>query len=155
MRRTTLLATVVALVGACGGGDTSGSSTSVPPASTTSPAEVTTTAPQPTTTTPDASTTTTAPVPGEVIDFGPQEGDVLMVVGVPHDEHLNVREGPGVDQPILTTLLPTDINVVARGETRQIPNAFWIEIQTEDAPGWVHMGYIGYEGSTYDQTAWG
>ena len=167
MRRTILLVSTVALVAACGGdGDTVGSSTTTaPPLSTTPTAPVATTAPEVTTTAPEITTTlpettttsipttTTTTLPGEVIDFGPLAGDVLMVIGVPFDDHLNVREGPGVDQAVVTTFPPDHTLVVALGETRQIPGALWVAVETEDAPGWVHMGYVGYEGSTYDETA--
>ncbi len=158
MRRTIVLMSTLALVAACGGdGDTVGSSTTTA-LSTTSAAPVPTTAPEVTTTLPETTSTsspatTTTTLPGEVIDFGPLEGDVLMVIGVPFDEHLNVRQGPGVDQAVVTTLPPDETGVVALGETRQIPGALWIAVETEDAPGWVHMGYVGYEGSTYDETA--
>ena len=55
-----------------------------------------------TTTTAAAATTTT--LAGVPIDLGPASGDVLAVVGLAHDDVLNVRAAPGAFNPIVDTI---------------------------------------------------
>lgn len=58
---------------------------------------VPTTLPTTTTEAPMSTTTTTSPdrsIPGEPVDFGPMEGDRLMVIGVSHEDSVNMRELP-------------------------------------------------------------
>lgn len=122
-------------------------STTLPPATTMPP---TTTLP-PTTTVPAPTTTT---IPGEPIDFGPRAGDVLMVIGVRYDDVLNLRAAPGATRPILDEIPPTEMGLVALGETRTVPGAFWIKVRYEGTEGWVHLGYVAYAGDVDDQTAY-
>ena len=96
--------------------------------------------------------TTTTVLPGELIDFGPRESDVLAVIGVAHDDTLNLRAAPGPDQPILATIDPTHTNLIAQGETRDLTNAFWIKVAYGEPIGWVHMGFVAYLGYTEDVT---
>lgn len=117
--------------------------------STTTTAPATTTTTQSTTTTVAASTTTT--IAGDPIEIGPVAGDVLMVIGVRYDDVLNLRTGPG--QAIRDEIPPTYNNLVALGETRQLPQSLWIEVDYEGTHGWVHLGYVGYEGATDDRTS--
>ncbi|MEX1280468.1 MAG: SH3 domain-containing protein [Acidimicrobiia bacterium] len=146
MRRS--LALVVALgllVAACGG-------TASPDDPTTTSGSVdTTTTVAPETTTTESPTTST--LPGEPIDFGPRAGDELMVVGVAHDDVLNLRAAPGTDQEILAGLEPTEIGIVALGATRQLTRSFWIEVEAADTTGWVSLGFVAFEGVTDDATA--
>lgn len=157
-------------VAACGSGDGAGGSTttSTPETTTTSEAETTTTTAAlettttvaATTTSTGASTTTTAPtastttLAGRPIDFGPAAGDVLMVIGVRHDDVLNLRAGPGANQSIRDEIPPTFDDLVAKGNTRELPSSFWIQVDYEGTSGWVHMGYVGYGGDTTDETSW-
>jgi len=151
------LAAMALLVAACGG-DATDTTTTTLDTSTTSAAPSTTTT-QATTTTTEASTTTTAPEPttttlaGEPIDFGPREGDVVMVIGVQHDDVLNLRAGPGADQPIVDEIPPTFADLVALGNTRDLDPSFWIEVDYEGTVGWVHMSFIGFEGVVTDETS--
>lgn len=129
--------------------------TTAPMATTTSAAMTTsTTAPAPTTTT---STTTPPPtttiLPGEPIDIGPRRGDVLSVVGVAHDDTLNVRSAPGVDQPVVTTLDPLTDDVVALGRSRMLPNSIWIEVEANGVIGWASWSFLAFPGVTNDDTA--
>jgi hypothetical protein len=132
----------------------SSTTTSTPAATTTSP--VATSVPAATTST-AAVTTTTSPVPttlpGRPLDFGPAEGDILMVIGVRHDDVLNLRSAPGATQPIIGTIEPLEMGLMALGETRELPGALWIKVQHQEKVGWVHMGYVGYAGPVEDQTA--
>lgn len=159
-----MLATVGLLAAACGGDagsttTTTTGSTTTSLATTTTEAPSTTTTTQPTTTTsPAVTTTTTAPtststMPGTPIEFGPAEGDVLMVIGVRYDDVLNLRAAPGADQRIEDEIPPTFDELVALGNTRELPRSFWIEVDYEGTLGWVHMGYIGYAGEVTDQTS--
>lgn len=156
MRRVALalLAALAVLASACG--VDAGSTTTTVEATTTSSAATPSTT---TTTTTPETTTTTAPPPGsttlagEPVDFGPAEGDVLMVIGVRHDDVLNLRAGPGADQPIADEIPPTFMDLVALGNTRHLPSSFWIEVDHDGTDGWVNMSYIGYEGDVSDQTA--
>ncbi len=110
--------------------------------------------------TPPPSTTSTMPpgttsttLPGEPIDFGPVAGDTLMVIGVAHDDLVNLRAAPGPTMPILATIEPTARNLTALGETRQLPRALWIKVNHGGTIGWVHMSFIAYEGATDDVTS--
>lgn len=162
MKRVTIAFLVAfSLVAAACGGDAADTTTTTTTldSSTTSAAPTTTTV-QPTTTTTGASTTTTAPprattttLAGEPIDFGPGEGDVVMVIGVRHDDVLNLRAGPGADQPIIDEIPPTFTDLVALGNTRDLDPSFWIEVDYEGTVGWVHMGFIGFEGVVTDETS--
>lgn len=155
-RRSLLIAALAAalLLAACGGGDTTdGSDTTQPPTTTTTPPS--TTAPPATTTTTPSPAPTTPPttLPGEPIDIGPRQGDVLAVIGVAHDDVLNVRLGPGTDQPIVTTLDPLADDVVALGNTRSLPQSIWVEVEANGMTGWVSLAFVGYLGQTTDETA--
>jgi hypothetical protein len=134
-------------------------STTATLAPTTTAAPTTTTAGPAATTTVEVTTTTAAPSPtttglaGNPIDFGPAEGDVLMVIGVRHDDVLNLRARPGADQPIRDEIPPTFDDLVAEGNTRELPSSFWLEVDYDGTVGWVNLSYIGYQGDTYDDTA--
>lgn len=154
-----LLATMALLAVACGG-EAGSTSTTVPSTTTTTVSSTTTTiAPStttstiPATTTTAPSTTTTTTLAGGPIEFGPVEGDVLMVIGVRHDDVLNLREAPGTNHAIEDGIPPTHTDLVARGNTWKLPSSFWIEVDYVGTVGWVHMGYVGYEGATIDDTA--
>lgn len=159
MRKISIALTVALalLVAACGGdtatsttdGPTTTATTSPPP--TTTIAATSTTAPDATTTVPPGTTSTT--IPGTPIDFGPRKGDILMVIGVAHDDVLNLRAAPGADQTILDRIPPTYSDLVAEGNTRDLETSFWIETVYEGTVGWVHLGYVGYPGEVTDQTS--
>jgi hypothetical protein len=91
-------------------------------------------------------------LPGEPVEFGPAAGDVLAVVGVAHDDVLNLRAAPGATQPILAGIPPLYDDLVAQGETRDLPRSFWIAVDYEGTEGWVNLRYIGYLGRTTDIT---
>lgn len=168
MRRATpvLIALLALIAAACGTDASEATTTSTVATTTTVPVPTTTAAPTTTstagpatTTTVEVTTTTAAPSPttttlaGNPIDFGPAAGDVLMVIGVRHDDVLNLRAGPGANQPIRDEIPPTFDDLVAEGNTRELPSSFWLEVDYDGTVGWVHMSYIGYQGDTYDDTA--
>ena len=149
MKKLTLSALALGLiVAACGGGDVAESTTTTEAAT----ASTTTTQPETTTTTVPETTTTTA-LPGEPIDFGPAEGDTIAVIGVAHDDVLNLRAAPGADQEIVAEIPNLADGLTALGHTRDLGDSFWIEVEYEGATGWVHYGFIGYLGVTDDMTS--
>jgi hypothetical protein len=123
--------------------------------STTSATETTsttTTSGETTTTTAGADTTTSSTLAGTPIDFFPQTGDELAVVGVAHDDVLNVRVGPGIFNDIVDTLDPTGTTTAA-GNARDLGLAIWVEHATGDATGWSNYAFLAFAGATDDATA--
>lgn len=128
---------------------TSTPTTSTP--ATSMPATTVPPAPDVTSTTGPAPTTT---LPGDPIDLGwPAPGDVLAVVGVAHDDVLNLRQAPGTDQAILAGLSPTAADLVATGRSRSLPNSIWHEVAAGELTGWVSGSFLAYSGGTDDVTA--
>jgi hypothetical protein len=157
-RRILLFMVMSVLAVACAGEGESGTTTTTSATSTstttTTVASTTTTSPATTTTTaPATTTTTTGELPGEPIDFGPAAGDTVAVIGVAHDDVLNLRAAPGADQPIVAEIPNTYDSLTAAGETRELPGSFWIGVDYEGTPGWVNLRYIGYLGDTTDETS--
>jgi len=76
-----------------------------------------------------------------------------MVIGVRHDDVLNLRAGPGTNQPIRDEIPATFDDLVAEGNTRRVPSSLWIEVDYEGTVGWVSLPFIGYEGGTTDDTS--
>jgi hypothetical protein len=113
---------------------------------TTTVATTTTAAPTP------LSVATTTTIPGELV-LWPAEGSVLGVVGVAHDDVLNVRAGPSVGQDIVTTLDPTAADVVATGRSWWKPRSIWFEVTVAGTTGWVNSRFLGYFSFTDDATA--
>ena len=192
------LTVLVLLTSACAAGETAADTTpsaeARPEATatpvTTSPPEtpapetsVSTTEPptstEPPTTTGAPSTTTsvaaTVPLPGEPSDFGPAEGAVLAVVGVDHDDVLNVRDVPAGEIIATLDLLNPYVGllevrespsgeilavfdswaeaVVAIGRTRQLPTTTWHELRVAGLTGWSSAAYLAQLGTTDDVTA--
>lgn len=148
----------LALVACGSSGDATTTTTSIntsttPPGATTLPEPPTTTIDSDSTTTPGSNTTSAPGLHGEPIDFGPASGDTLAVIGVAHDDALNLRSAPGVDHDIVDEIPPLHSNLRAIGETRQLPSAIWIAVEYEGTGGWVNLQYIGYLGDTHDATA--
>lgn len=145
MKRMLIIMSVLALTAAgCGGGASSSDSTS-----TTAAPETTTTTIRPMTTT----IQTTTSLPGEPIDIGPGAGDVLAVIGVAHDDVLNVRVAPGTDQPIVADLDPLANDVIALGNARSLPESIWFEVEAGGVTGWAGSSFLGYLGQATDETA--
>jgi hypothetical protein len=143
----------VVLVG-CGAAEEVATTSSAIPAPTTTAAPTSTTiVPATTTTTTGVSTTeSTSGLPGDPIDFGPAEGDVLAVIGVAHDDVLNLRSAPGADQEILAGIPPLYSDLVAFGATRQMAASMWIQVDYSGLAGWVNLRFVAYLGTTGDIT---
>ncbi|MFW2382011.1 MAG: hypothetical protein ACN4GZ_09650 [Acidimicrobiales bacterium] len=156
-RQSIVQLTTVALAALIAASCTNGSSvetanpTTDPPTTTTSePADTAST-----TTTTEASTQPTPPesMPGDVIEFGPGAGDQIAVVGVAHDDMLNVRIAPGTEFDIIDTLDPLADEVIALGENRLLTSSFWVEIETATGPGWVNEAFVGFLGVSQESTS--
>ena len=91
-------------------------------------------------------------LPGEPFDYGPMAGDVLAVMGVQHDDRLNLRAGPGTDQEILARLAPTEDHIVAQGHAR-VRTHLWYEVEAAGTVGWVSARYVAYLGPVDDITS--
>lgn len=147
------------LIAACG--EDAGTTTTTVPA-TTSSTIVDSTTPSttasvpstgPPTTVDTSTTTTTTTLPGQEIDFGPVAGDQLMVIGVSFDDHLNLRKAPGTAHDVIARIPSDYLELVALGHTRDIGRSFWIEVDFDGVFGWVHLGFIAYQGLTDDLTS--
>lgn len=95
-------------------------------------------------------------LPAEPFDFEiPRAGDRLAVVGVAHDDVLNVRILPGADQPIVEKLAPQADDVMATGRKRRLPDegSIWAEVSHGVELGWVNASYLGYLGVVDDWTS--
>lgn len=95
-------------------------------------------------------------LPGEPFDYDiPGAGDLMAVVGVAHDDVLNLRSLPGADQPIVETLAPLTDDVVTTGRKRILPDesGIWAEVTHRTSAGWVNASYLGYLGVVDDWTS--
>ena len=139
------------LIVACG--DSGADTTTTSQASTSTSTVATTTTASTSTTTAATTTTSDDDLPGEPIDFGPGAGEELAVVGVAHDDVLNVRSEPGTDSEVVAELEPTATGLIATGRARSLPQSIWFEVDVEGVAGWVSSAFVGYLGLTDDATA--
>ena len=158
-RSLTGLVAVLALVAAaCGSsGDAGTTSTAAPQATTTTaaPAATTTTtsAPSTDTTVSSAPPATTTTLPGEPAEIFPRAGDRLGVVAVAHNDVLNLRSGPGTDNPVLLQLPGTTNNLIATGQGRKISQTVWYQVTVDGVPGWVSSRFVAFLGIVNDTTS--
>ncbi len=144
------------VVAACGDDDDTVTAPTTAPTTATTTAPLTTAGP---TSIADASTKAggeASELPGEPSDTGPADGDVLGVVGVSHDDVLNVRALPGNGQRVVATLSPVAGSVEATGRHRSLagpPGSLWWEIRADGAAGWVNARFLAWLGETNDATA--
>ena len=75
------------------------------------------------------------------------------MVGVAHDDVLNLRAAPGPTQEIVAGIPPHFSGIVAVGSTRQLTGSMWIAVDYETLTGWVNLRYIAYLGAANDVTA--
>ena len=157
LRGAGIMIAVVLCCAGCNQEDDAASTTTPAPISTSTvtstsldPTSSTTTTTAPTTTSPTTTTTTAAP--GEPI-AGPPSGSSWGVVGVAHDDVLNVRDGPGPDQPIIGTLAPLTDGIAATGNGYQFERSLWWEIESGATDGWVNAAFLAALGTVDDATA--
>ena len=137
---------------------TVGVTTTSEPPETNVPADPTTTpAPPETSEQPTSTVDDQVPddeLPGDAFELAPPAGRVLAVVGVRHDDVLNVRLAPGTDNPIVAELDPLADDLVASGRARALTRTIWWEITTAtDVVGWVNASYTAQLGPTFDLTS--
>ncbi len=77
----------------------------------------------------------------------------MAVIGVEHDDVLNLRAAPGTDQPILAGLRPTEADMIATGRSRLLRGVVWFELEAGGTVGWASASYLGYLGATDDLTS--
>lgn len=138
-----LLIVLVLFVSACAGSGSAKPATTAVPTTVPPPMSSTTTLPGPTTT-----------LPGQPNEAGPQRGDRLLVIGISHDEHLNLRASPGTSSDVIARIPADHAALTALGNTRDVDGGMWVEVDFEGTVGWAHLGYIGLEGTTDDLTAY-
>ena len=124
-----------------------------------------------------ASLATTVALPGEPSEFGPSPGAVLSVVGVSHDDVLNVRNTPAGEivatldyqtggprhdvlivrsaeaRETIAEVDPWSDGVVATGRSRQLPTTIWHEVGVGGVRGWASGDYLSPLGMTVDLTS--
>ena len=76
------------------------------------------------------------------------------VVGVPADDVLNVRAGPGATEPVVSTLDADGGMVVVTGDAMLVASNPWWEIDLGGDRAWVNAQYLGALADTWDITSW-
>lgn len=162
MRRIVRLVCVLTMTVAACGGDSDDTADNEP----TTTAVVTTTTVPTTTTSTTASTTTTAAATtsttvvagaeGESYDLWvpePEEGTIIGVVGVRHDDTLKLRSGPAVSFDVLATLDPTFDRITGTGEGWQLPSGeVWWKIDA-GVQGWANQRFMSRLSDVDDVTS--
>jgi hypothetical protein len=77
----------------------------------------------------------------------------MAVIGVAHDDVLNLRVAPGTDQSVLAGLAPTQADMVATGRSRILRQVIWFELEADASVGWASASFLGYLGVTDDVTS--
>lgn len=141
--------TALALVFSACGTDAVESTTTTPPATETT----TTMAPTTTTVPPTTAAPTTTTLPGEPFDIVFAAGSEVAVIGVAHDDVLNVRSGPGVEFDVVAELDPTSTDAIALGEGRLLVGSIWQAVEVDGVEGWVNSSFLALAGAVDDQTS--
>lgn len=90
-------------------------------------------------------------LPGEPVGL-PAEGTPLVVVGVPAQERLNLRIGPGTDYDSVARIEPMRPDLIATGENRLVEEHEWYRVDTGVQRGWLRSDYLAQVGATIDAT---
>lgn len=69
--------------------------------------------------------------------------DLYAVVNVHADDVLNIRSGPGVENPVVGTLQPQQSGLTRTGNTSSAGGDTWVEIQNPNGgTGWVNADFL-------------
>lgn len=101
----------------------------------------------------EESVPTETTLPGASFDGFAKDGDELIVVGVAHDDRLNVREGPGTNFDVVAELESTADGVVATGRARQLARTIWYEVAVDGTIGWANSSLLAFAGVVDDATS--
>ena len=72
-----------------------------------------------------------------------EKPDTYAVIHVPADETLNIRSGPGVENPVVGELQPDASGLKRTGKTSGLGNEMWVEIQNPGGgTGWVKSEFL-------------
>lgn len=91
-------------------------------------------------------------LPGERFDAGPSAGVELAVVGIAHDDVLELHVVPGFEADVVAELSSTERGLVATGHNRLLPDSGWFEVEGA-ANGWGHGVHLAELGLTDDITS--
>ena len=73
----------------------------------------------------------------------PGSGPLYAVVGVVPGDVLNMRYGPGIGNPILSTIPPYGMGLEIIGAAQKSPDgATWVPVHYQGAQGWVNSRYL-------------
>ena len=158
MRRTGAVALLVGGLVLAGCGDTPAGDVEEPttsaPTPTAEPTVDVTDEPTEEPTGDAAAPTDPADLPGEVIEIFPYADAELAVMGVPADDVLYVREGPGAEFREVTQLEPLAEGIIATGENRQLDDgAIWAQVDADGTTGWASVAYLTPLGDAVDITS--
>lgn len=93
-----------------------------------------------------------AEMPGEPVEGFPEVGTSLVITGVPAQEVLNLRIGPGIEFASVARLTP-DTRLVATGRNRDTGGAgLWYQVRAGEDVGWVFARYVAEPGASRDVT---
>ena len=119
--------------------------TPVPPPATVTPT-LSLASPVPQINTPDIGAETPLPAMATFTPIGqptPGKSDTYAVIQVPDGELLNIRSGPGVENPVVGTLQPSGSGVKRTGKMSGLGEDIWVEIQNPGGgTGWVKSEFL-------------
>ncbi len=97
---------------------------------------------EPTPTPQSPSTLTPSPLPSPSPTASTPPDNPHAVVGVERDDVLNIREGPGVENPSVATIPPYGTNIEVTGEGVKVTNSTWVPVNYQGEKGWVNSYYL-------------
>jgi hypothetical protein len=68
--------------------------------------------------------------------------ELYAVVGIAPDDVLNLREGAGVNYPVVAGLPPGGTDVQISGPEQAADNAVWVPATYQDKTGWLNKAYL-------------
>lgn len=95
------------------------------------------------------------PLPGQPFDIGPGEGQVMAVVGVRHDDVLNLRSRPDPEAAIVATAAPLagTPEIRSAGEGRLLDPGAWWKLTVGGQEAWANLRFVAALGTSDDLLA--